>query len=110
MEISLSEKNGYNILSLKGEFDMSDSSSFESIINNIKSKSKNIIIDCTDLEYLDSSAIGQLIQLQMDITNNDGKLYIANLNEFILNIFEIADLNTFFTIITNEQMKTIVGD
>ena len=110
MVASYNEKNGIMVIEIKGDFDLSDSTSFENTAKTILVKTNKILVDCTQLDYIDSSGIGQLIQLQMDISNAEGQMYLYNVNEFILNVFDIADLLTFFKIIGEDEKKSLIGE
>lgn len=109
MDIKTEKINNYSVVKLLGEFDLNDADIFETEINKIFKERQKIILDFSELEYIDSSGIGQLIQLQRDFGNEaNNELYLANINKFIFNVLEIANLTTFFNIISKSKMHKLL--
>jgi len=108
MEMSVTEKNDFSIIKLKGEFDLHDVDDFEASLRELLKKFKKFVIDFSNLEYIDSSGIGQFIRLQTDLANDDGVLYIFGLNDFISRIISMANLDTFFNIKSKAEIDDIL--
>jgi len=66
---------------------------------------KVIAINCKELEYIDSSAIGTLVKFLNNATSKGIKLQFFDLNPSIQNIFKTARLDNFFTITTRENLE-----
>jgi anti-anti-sigma factor len=110
MELEHRQKNGYLVLKLKGDFDLNDTEYFEKTVKELKGTSNKIIADLTDLEYMDSAGIGQLIQLQTDLANEpSGELYLTGINDFIYGVLDVANLISFFTMINEEQKQQLLS-
>ena len=109
MEMSVIEKEGHSIIVLKGEFDLSDADKFEKETGGLLSRINRIYIDCRQLEYIDSAGIGQFIKMKNKLaTVEGGEFYLAGLNEFIMRIMSIANLNTYFKIISVEELLEVL--
>ncbi len=50
-------------------------------------------------QYMDSSALGMLLQLKEHTENNNSKMSIKNTNNNIMQIMQIAHFDKIFTII-----------
>ena len=97
--------NNYQIIKLKGEFDLNEVNYFEKNIEEIlKETVKYVILDVTDLEYLDSSGIGCIVRLYRDTEEKrSGKLIIYNPPSFIQELFQISNLHSFLSITSDEK-------
>ncbi len=109
MEVSQEKQKDFVIIKLKGEFDLSELPVFEKEINKARQESNKIIVDFSQLEYIDSGGIGAFIQLQTDLGNEDGgELYLYNVNDFIYGVLDVANLLTFFTLLNHEQKNDLL--
>lgn len=57
---------------------------------------KNILLDFSDVEFLSSEMLGQLIKLEAKVNGADGKLRLCNVSPEIYEVFEITNLNHRF--------------
>jgi anti-anti-sigma factor len=55
-------------------------------------------MDMTNLNYIDSSGIGTLIQISNWLKNRGGMIVITNVQGNVEKIFELTKLNEFFII------------
>lgn len=106
MEISTSSRSNALVLHLIGKFDIEQASAFESSFNEILAqKPANIGLDMNGVTYIDSSAIGSIIKSLNLIKNVGGNIVLFGLKPMILNVFKLARLDNFFTIITTEEFN-----
>lgn len=59
---------------------------------------KSLILDMNKTQYMDSSALGMLLQLKEYSDKNNAKICIKNVSNNILQIFQIANFDKLFTI------------
>ncbi|MBN1501055.1 MAG: STAS domain-containing protein, partial [Spirochaetes bacterium] len=79
---------------------------FEELWHSLVEKKPAVIaIDCKELEYIDSSAIGTLVKFLNNAMSKKVKLIFFDLNKAIQNIFKTARLDNFFTIITRDELE-----
>jgi len=106
MELKVDEANGIVHIHVKGEFHIGNVSSFEELWHaQIEKKPKMIAIDCNELGYIDSSAIGTLVKFLNNAMSKKIKLVFYDLNPAIKNIFKTARLDNFFTITTKDKLE-----
>ena len=81
------------------EANLSKSEQFkELILEEITNGARNLIISFKNVEYLDSSFLGALVAILKNLLPLNGKLVITEMNEDILNLFELTRLDKIFTL------------
>ena len=101
MEFKLESKNTDKFLILypKGELDVYNTKKFkEKSIKIYEKNKKNILFDCKELEYLDSTGLGSLIYILKEVEKDNNKIIIENLNPSIMKLFKITKLEDMFEI------------
>ena len=101
MEFKLESKNTDEFLVLypKGELDVYNTKKFkEKSLKIYEKDKKDILFDCSELEYLDSTGLGSLIFISKEIEKDGHKIVIENLNNSILKLFKITKLEDMFEI------------
>ena len=94
------------ILHFKGDFIIDYVEQVEKIWNKQIEKNPQIIgLNCDSLEHIDSSAIGVLIRFQSDCRSSGISLIFYGLTPPVEALFEIARLNTVFTIMDKESFE-----
>lgn len=91
-------KDNINIIYLSGDIDLSNSPILRKKIAESINHESNILIDLSDVTYMDSSGLATLVEAMQKITKNNGKFKISGLKGEVKNIFEIARLNDVFSI------------
>ncbi len=82
-----------------GEIDIYNAPELKQKLNElIQQKQGNIIIDCKDLNYMDSTGLGVLISVLKQVKKYDGEIKIINLKPYIRKIFTITGLDKIFSI------------
>jgi anti-sigma B factor antagonist len=61
-------------------------------------KGGNMIIDCQDLKYIDSTGLGVLISALRRVKDHDGTITIRGLKPYIQKIFGITGLDKIFSL------------
>jgi len=106
MDIKLEEMQNVTIINVKGEFHVGNVGKFEEVWHSqVEKKPKAIAINCKELEYIDSSAIGTLVKFLNNAMSKGIKLQFFDLNPSIQNIFKTARLDNFFTITTRDKLE-----
>ncbi|MCI5839288.1 MAG: STAS domain-containing protein [Peptoniphilaceae bacterium] len=96
-EKTLIEKDDTLEVIIKGDLDVYSIDSFKDFINdNIKNTKKNILFDFNDLNYIDSTGIGQFINIYKIQNEKNKNVKIINAKRNIKKIFEITDLLKLF--------------
>lgn len=91
--------SGDAVISLDERFDFGVVDQFRKSYESLSElKSKQLIIDFQNTRYMDSSALGMLINAKGFFDNNGVKIIITNTNEQIRKIFSISRFDTKFDI------------
>jgi anti-sigma B factor antagonist len=69
----------------------------------LKNGGKKIILNLADVNYIDSSGIGELVSSFTTVTNQGGKLKLLNLTKKIQELLAITKLLTVFQVYDSEQ-------
>src|SRR5437588_1806547 len=88
-----------NVLPLKGEIDLHVSPSITASLNEmIEKKPKRLVVDLSEVTYIDSAGLAALIQAMQKLEGYRGKFRLAGLQETVRSIFEISRLDQVFQI------------
>lgn len=100
------------VLKVAGEIDLYTSPDFKSaIISIIDSGAKDIIIDLTDVSYMDSGGFGVLLGAVRKVKPLGGSINLVGCGENIRRILSITRLDTIFKLFesVDEAVKAIKG-
>jgi anti-sigma B factor antagonist len=88
-----------NVLPLNGEIDLHVSPVITASLNAmIDKKPDRLVIDLSDVSYIDSAGLAALIQAMQKVEGYGGKFLLAGLQETVRSIFEISRLDQVFQI------------
>ncbi len=88
-----------NVLPLEGEIDLHVSPRIATSLNQmIATKPKQLVVDMSQVSYIDSSGLAVLIEGMQNVAAYGGKFSLAALQEGVRPIFEIARLDQVFQI------------
>lgn len=59
---------------------------------------REIVIDCTGLEYISSTGLRQFLLLRKEVDRKGGKLSICHINDELRNVFTITGFMSLFDI------------
>jgi anti-sigma B factor antagonist len=87
------------VIPLEGEIDLHVSPRIASTLNAaVKGKPRDLIIDMSNVSYIDSSGLAALIEAMQKVEKYGGKFALAALQQNVKPIFEIARLDQVFRI------------
>lgn len=69
----------------------------------LKNGNKKIVLNLADVNYIDSSGIGELVSSFTTVTNQGGQLKLLNLTKKIHELLAITKLLTVFSVFDSEQ-------
>jgi len=93
------ERDRSNVLPLKGEIDLHVSPSVTASLNSmIEKKPQRLVVDLSDVTYIDSAGLAALIGAMQKVEGYGGKFLLAGLQETVRSIFEISRLDQVFQI------------
>lgn len=89
--------NGVVTISVDGRFDISQQAEFRAAYEK-HSASDNFVIDMANSDYLDSSALGMLLQLREFVGNRKDKVALRNCNGRVRDIISVAKFESLFEV------------
>lgn len=96
LTIDLDQTSEYWLLTLHGDLDYGECSSFRMNIDRVlKDAPPATIVDLSGLDYLDSSGLGLLLSLSKEYGAQGGRLVLVT-NETVDNILSLTRLNGIF--------------
>ncbi len=106
MNIKLEELPNAAIIHIKGELRIENTERLVEIWKTqLDRKPKAIGINCNDLEFIDSSALGTLVKFLRNAETKSINLQFLDMSPSLLNIFRITRLENFFTMTTREKFE-----
>jgi anti-sigma B factor antagonist len=93
------KNNKGHVLPLEGEIDLHVSPRISASLDAmIDEKPKQLVVDLTNVSYIDSSGLAVLIEGMQNVEAYGGKFALAGLHAKVRPIFEIARLDQVFRI------------
>ncbi|MET0027332.1 MAG: STAS domain-containing protein [Candidatus Thiodiazotropha sp.] len=85
-------------IKISGRFDFSTHQEFMQAYKAYPKGEKLFVVDLAQAEYLDSSAMGMLLQLREHSGNADRKVVLKNGNDAVRDVLTIANFEKLFQI------------
>ena len=99
LEVETAKRGDATILSLRGEIDVYTAPRLrQAIVDLIDAGERRIVVDMENVDFLDSTGLGVLVEGLKRAKGNDGDLSIVATHDKILKIFDITGLNKAFGI------------
>ena len=70
----------------------------EKLVALIESGQTRLLIDLSQVEYIDSSGLGMLIRIQKIAVRNEGNVVLKGVQGLVRELFEMTRLTAIFTI------------
>ena len=104
MKIQTRQAEGVVIVDLSGRVTLGeDSASLRNTVRDLLSKgNKKILLNLGDVNYIDSSGIGELVALYTTARNQGGELKLLNLTKKVHDVLQITKLYTVFEVKDDE--------
>ena len=88
-----------------GEIDLSRAPSLRHHLNEAQaSKPGSLVIDLSEVPYMDSSGVATLVEAMQIARRNKSRIILCSMQERVKSIFEIARLDVVFTIVENREI------
>ena len=104
MKSSTRQVDGVTIVDLSGRITLGEGSvQLRDQVRDLLSKgNKKILLNLGDVNYIDSSGIGELVSGFTTVTNSGGQLKLLNLNKRVKDLLQITKLYTVFDVHEDE--------
>ncbi len=98
MEIVKSKKDGILSLRISGRLDTTTAPELEAVLKEELTDIKELDLDFGSLDYVSSAGLRILLQTQKTM-NTLGKMEIRNVNDSVMEVFDITGFSDILTII-----------
>jgi anti-sigma B factor antagonist len=103
LSVNADHKENVRVLYPAGYINAHTVQDFEKALQSIlEEEHYRILINCKELEYINSSGLGVLMGVIEDIQDHDGFLYLSNMNETVFNIFDTLGFTHLFKVFEEE--------
>ena len=97
MNVTIKEQDGNMVAYLAGSLDTAAAAETEKAMNPLNDvEGKDIIIDCTDLEYISSAGLRIFLGILQNAQTKGGHVYIKGINDKVRAIFAITGFSNIF--------------
>ena len=97
METKIEEIDGKFVATLAGEMDTAAAVEAEKVLEPLyTSGGKDVIIDCTDLEYIASSGLRILISILKGAKSTGCRVILRGVNDDIKSVFQLTGFISIF--------------
>ena len=105
LEIQQREREGIVILDLKGRITSGpEAGAFREAASAVASRpSPNLILNCANVDYVDSTGLGAMVMVANTIKRNGGKVKLLNMNKRNIELLVMTKLATVFETFNDEQ-------
>ncbi len=104
MKLATREVSGVTIVDLSGKITLGEGGMTlrEEVRQLLAKGSKNIVLNLADVNYIDSSGLGELVSAYTAVKNADGELKLLNLTSKVRDLLVITKLVTVFDVKDDE--------
>jgi len=104
MKASTREIDGVTVMDLSGRITLGEGSVvLRDVVRDLLSKGKKkILANLADVNYIDSSGIGELVSAFTTVRNQGGELKLLNLTKKVHDLLQITKLYTVFDVKDDE--------
>ena len=104
LKTSLRQVDGVNIVDCSGRITLGEGSIvLRDIVKDLLGKGhKKILLNLGDVNYIDSSGIGELVSAFTTVKNQGGELKLLNLTKKVHDLLQITKLYTVFDVRDDE--------
>lgn len=105
LDVSTREVDGVTIVDLSGRITLGDESSGklrETVRNLLSNGAKKILLNLGDVDYIDSSGLGELVSAYTTASNQGAKVKLLNVQAKVQDLLQITKLYTVFDTFENE--------
>ncbi|MCB1175699.1 MAG: STAS domain-containing protein [Leptospiraceae bacterium] len=96
------------VLAIEGRLTLEDKVRFDACVaEQIADGTGIFAIDLSQLEYVDSAGIGDLIKLKMQAAKSYRDVYVYGVSGEVERVFRVSGLNSVFTVIEQSEFEAL---
>lgn len=93
MKVTSEKKENFILIRIKGTLSIENISPFETMVNKHVEENDNILIDLSELTFIDSSSLGIIVVYYTKSEKNNRHFALLNINSDIMQMFKITGLD-----------------
>lgn len=98
-DLNLIDQGDHYLIELIGDLDIYNNKKFKEKLADIYEElDKDLVVDCSHLEYIDSTGLGSFISLLKLTRDEEKEITVKNLKKNIKKVFKITDLDKLFNL------------
>ena len=101
MAFPVEDKQGFAVVMLNGEVDLSKSPDARKVILNCLKKMKHVMVDLSAVDYIDSSGVASLVEGFQYARSNNLEFGLIGVSEAAMSVLRLARLDKVFKIYTS---------
>jgi len=103
LEIGEHQVEGVTVLALKGRITVGEVTPVREKITQLLAEGRNkIVLDLANIDYIDSTGLGNLVISFTQVKKTDGALKLLNLNKRNVELLALTRLHTIFEVFAQE--------
>lgn len=112
MKISSRFQDGVKVVAMDGQLDTNTVGEFREAFLAEMGTDDRVVLDCTGLQYLDSSGLAALLNLHKNLVARDARMVLCGLPEGILRVVRFTKLDKVFELSENldQGIKTLASN
>ncbi len=101
-EVTDSERPGVAVLDVRGEIDVATSPELQEILVELIGRGPELlIVNLTDVSFIDSTGLGVLVGAVRDVRAGGGDLRLVVTEPHIMKLLELTGLDEVFSVVSN---------
>ena len=97
MKVTIQEQDGNMVAILEGNLNTAAAAETEKAMNPLNDvEGKDIIIDCTHLEYISSAGLRIFLGILQNAEEKGGRVYVKGVNDAVNDVFTITGFSNIF--------------
>ncbi len=98
MNINTQEGEGYTVVGLEGDIDLSCSPNARKSILQVLENGKNLLINLAEVSYIDSSGVASLVEGYQTAKKQSLKFGLVSVSDEAMSVLKLARLDKVFPI------------
>jgi anti-sigma B factor antagonist len=109
VDLSTRECGGHVVVALRGELDIADAAAVAAALAAVAAREPQIIVDLSDLEFIDSCGVAALACGRKDARHAGGDLLLAAPRQLVLRVLTMTRLADSFCVHASVQKAAASG-
>ena len=110
MTFPVEDTQGFSVVMLNGEIDLNNSPDARKVILTCLKKKKHVMVDLSDVKYIDSSGVASLVEGFQYARTNDLEFGLIGVSEAAMSVLRLARLDQVFKIYSSLDERLGNGD